>query len=912
MVGRQEELRRLVELAGTAETRVALLAGEPGIGKTRLVRELIDRLPPATTVLVGQAEPGSLGRPFELLLSALEGHGDVDQSDLDALVDSGRPQVERLHIGLRLVARLSARAPAVVIFEDLHWADSESIGLFERIADLEGGRLLVGTYRPAEVIRRNPIAGLLDRLERRHEVYHVQLERWTLDETSTYLASAIGRPPPYRSAVSLHGRTGGNPFFLEELLRGMESDDLEALCERPLPWSLAEALRRQVEDLEPEHQRLVDAAAVLGNRVPFDLLASVSGLPESTLILSLRELVRQGVLTETGEDEFAFRHALVREAVEERLLGRERRRLHEAALNALLGTAGRGRDWALVAKHARGAGRYDDMLRAARDGSTAYLAMGSAFQALQLAELGLEEDPDDPRLLSNAARAGWLAGLSDDADAYARRWQATAEQTNDVIEALTLQVRLAVERVDTDALSGLSATVAELVDRLDDDRLAQARAATILAYAAYVRDLDDEVLRWVHRALELIDGLDDSPAVESVRLAAMVEKAALLASRMATLEQGRALLLEVAERAEVAGDWLVAARALNRLVHLPPAASVRDAAVLLERMRAAAERAGSERFAVAAYYQGRARLSMQRGDLAAATEAIERGRSRELGYRRSAARADFHGMFLAGLRLEAGDVDGAQRISDELADVPGMEIGLPGLSFHIACRRHDLVRARALLPDVIAVVQATGGRDGEFLHDLVTAAIVAPLPADEVAKLIDGLDGAAVEPSYRRLVAAQLAEASGELATARRLYVEASTSADLPPAARGTAHVGAARVILAAVADVDEAARQHVDRATELLARWGGWRAEELAAVRRLLPPDDDSEAGTLLTRREWEVAQLVADGLTNAELAKRLFISPRTAAVHVSSILRKLDVPSRTDVAAALRSAGQDISHLK
>jgi DNA-binding NarL/FixJ family response regulator len=124
--------------------------------------------------------------------------------------------------------------------------------------------------------------------------------------------------------------------------------------------------------------------------------------------------------------------------------------------------------------------------------------------------------------------------------------------------------------------------------------------------------------------------------------------------------------------------------------------------------------------------------------------------------------------------------------------------------------------------------------------------------------------------------------------------------------------VGAARVILAAVADVDEAARQHVDRATELLARWGGWRAEELAAVRRLLPPDDDSEAGTLLTRREWEVAQLVADGLTNAELAKRLFISPRTAAVHVSSILRKLDVPSRTDVAAALRSAGQDISHLK
>src|SRR5262249_6029546 len=151
-------------------------------------------------------------------------------------------------------------------------------------------------------------------------------------------------------------------------LRGV---DLDELCERPLPWSLAEALRRQVEHLEPAHQRLVEAAAVLGNRVPFDLLAAVTGMAEGELIWALRELVSQGVLVETSGDEFAFRHALVREAVGERLLGRERRRLHEAALDALL--AGPVTDWALLAKHARGAGRYDDMLRAARDGSDAYL-----------------------------------------------------------------------------------------------------------------------------------------------------------------------------------------------------------------------------------------------------------------------------------------------------------------------------------------------------------------------------------------------------------------------------------------------------------------------------------------------------------------------------------------------------------
>jgi DNA-binding CsgD family transcriptional regulator len=898
MIGRQEELRHLVQLANASDTSVAVLAGEPGIGKTRLTRELLDRLPPETTVLVGQAEPGSLGRPFELLLSAVDGREGIDPAELDTLTDASRTQVERLRIGLRMLLRLTADGPAVVVFEDLHWADSESIALFERIADLEGRRLLLGTYRPAEVIRRNPIAGLLDRLERRHEVYHVQLERWVLAETSAYLTSVIGRPPPYRAAVSLHNRTGGNPFFLEELLRSMSRNDLEELCERPLPWSLAEALRRQVEDLQPAHQRLVEAAAVLGNRVPFDLLSSVSGMDESELIDALRELVRQGVLVETGVDEFAFRHALVREAVGERLLGRERRRLHEAALDALL--AAGDADWALLTKHARGAGRYDDMLVAARDGSTAYLAMGSAFQALQLAEIGLEEDADNRELLRNAAHAAWLAGLLDDADAYARRWQSCSAGPDDEVAALNLRIRLGWDRGDLPAMTALSNDLSRLIAGLKPG-LEQARGMAMLAQSTRLRDLDDESLDWADRTTQLTDTLGEQPGVEGVRLAALVEKGSLLTARAATLEQGRLLLSEVADRAEAAQEWLVAALALNKLVHLPPATSVRDVAVLLERMRAAAERAGSEKLAVAAYYQGRARLFMQKGNLAAATDAIERGRAHDLGYQRSMTRTDFHGVFLAGLRLEASDLDGADQIAADLADVPGMEMGLPGLRFHIASRRGDVVRARALLQDVVAVVQSTGGRDGEFLHDLVSAALVAPLTVDEVAKLIDGLEGPAVELSYRRLVLGQLTEAQGDWATALSHYSVAAESSDLPPAARGTANVGAARVLIAE--HRSDEARARVRTATDLLQRWSGWRVEQLAALRsRLGLHDEDlTEATPLLTPREREVAQLVADGLTNAELAKRLYISPRTAAVHVSNILRKLGVASRTDVAGAL-----------
>ena len=907
MIGREGELHRLVQLASTAGTDVAILAGEPGIGKSRLVRELLQSVPDGITVLVGQAEPGSLGRPFELLLSALDGRPGIDPAQLERLTDTTLTQVERLRTGLQILLQVTAGGPAVVVFEDLHWADSESIALFERIADLEGDRLLLGTYRPAEVMRRNPIAGLLDRMERRYEVFHVRLERLDLSQTSAFLAAARQKPPPYRAAVALHNRTGGNPFFLEELLR--DGDDLERLCEKPLPWSLAETLRRQVEHLDPAQQRLVEAASVLGYRIPFDLLAAVTQRDEADLIWALRELVAQGVLVETGEDEFAFRHALVREAMGERLLGRERRRLHEAALEALLASG--DADWALVTKHARGAGRFDDMLRAASAGSAAYLRMGSAFQSLQLAETGLEECPDDTSLLATAAEAGWLAGLLDDADDYARQWQAKAATPEEACAALRLRMRLAKDLQDYELIARLHEELRVALAGLPHGQ-EKASAMAMLAQGARLLDLDHDALRWADETIALIEEMAGPPGV---RLAAQVEKGAILAASAATLEEGRALLAAVADEAEVSGDWYIAAQAINRIIHLPPATSWRELSELLERMRRDAERAGSEALAVAAYYQGQARLFMQKGNLARAIDAIERGRAHDLGYQRSRSKSDMHGMFLAGLLLEAGELGKASHLAADLIDVPGMEFGIAALQFHLACRHGDVDRARELVPEVISVVQSTGGRGGEFLHDLVSGALVAPLSPGEVAKLIDGLEGAGVDAGYRSLVMGQLAEAEGQLQTALTHYQAARRPGDsatgrggigLPPAASGTAAVGAARCLLG-LGRTDEAMAQ-ARIASDLLDRWGGWRVDELTALRTRLARYEAAEeivdqgAGTL-TARERDVAVLVAEGLTNAELAQRLFISPRTAAVHVSNILRKLGVTSRTDVGPALRS---------
>src|SRR5687768_14244837 len=139
----------------------------------------------------------------------------------------------------------------------------------------------------------------------------------------------------------------------------------------PLPWNLADTLRRQLDELDHTQERVIEAAAVLGRKVPFDLLAAVTGLGEDDLITVLRELVRRGLLVELGDDEFGFRHALAREAISDQLLGRQRRRLHELAFETLV--ADPCADLALIAHHAHGAGRYDDMVAAVRRGVQSYI-----------------------------------------------------------------------------------------------------------------------------------------------------------------------------------------------------------------------------------------------------------------------------------------------------------------------------------------------------------------------------------------------------------------------------------------------------------------------------------------------------------------------------------------------------------
>ncbi|HZM37791.1 MAG TPA: LuxR C-terminal-related transcriptional regulator [Acidimicrobiales bacterium] len=907
MVGRAAELDHLARLVGArSEPAVALVAGEAGIGKTRLVQELVTQVPAGTVVLAGQADPGSESRPMELFLDSLGrvptgGHAEL----VEAISDDERPAEERTRAGVELVRKLTEHATGLVVFEDLHWADLESVTVFEKLAEPGGGRLLVvGTYRPDGLSRRHPAAEMLPRLERRHSVAHIQLSRLSPADVGAFLTAVYGTVPSFRVVEALHSRTGGNPFFLEELVASAVGATAADLEDMPLPWTVSELVRKQVDDVDPDVRAIVSTAAVLGRRVSFDLLAGVTGTSEDELISRLRAAVDSGLLVESEPDVFSFHHELAREAIEGGLLGREQRRLHQAALDAMRATG--SKDHLALARHARGAGRYEDMVEEARKGARESLALGSTYQARHLAEIGLSECEDDIELLSLATKACYLTGLLDDAAHYGDRWLALARRRDDVSEeanALGARMRISRESGELAGMASFTMDLIDAVDRLPDDEQ-RARAMAAVAQSYMLRDKVPSTLEWADKARALAEAHD----LADVRLAAMVEKGSALMMTVDDMEEGRALLEAAADEAEQRGEHVLAARALNNLIwHARQWSEIGEVRALIDRMHAQAEAAGYDVLARVDEPVALAQLATVEGDLDAAIAHLDEGWRAYSTARAPWTERRYLAVFRAGLALEAGDVEGAAGFAEYARPVTERTApGAYGLKFHLACRQADLAEARALLPKLLEAIDTVGVADAAQAHDLLRAGLSAGLDPAELRPLVERVGnyvGHRLPNSdpWRRLLDAQLAEAEGRPADAAELFALAAGSLGLAPEVmaghRGTAHVGAARGLIAE-GRLDEA-RTHAEAAAPLLARWHGWRVDELVAVQRRLGLGPTPSGPDALTPREREVARLLAEGLSNSQLAERLYISPRTAAVHVSNILSKLGMSSRTEVAA-------------
>lgn len=383
MIGRESQLQELeayYHLARGGSGSVVFVAGEAGVGKTRLVREFAERVGAlaGTKVLEGRCydeEPSVPYGPFvDAIRSAMrdQGAGAVVEAAGPVTADLAKilPEVEALAPPTALAAdpqnekrRLfeaiyralrpeSVGDCRVLILEDLHWSDPTSQELVRFLArTVERDRFIVlATYRTEEVHRRHPLAHLLAELTRERRHREVRLFPLSRQEVRSMLNATLKGPLPGRFADALYDRTAGNPFFVEEALRSLiEGDRLDTLLQQAqqgkrivneleMPASVGDSILGRISDLDGTTVQVLDYAAVIGRRFDFDLLLKLSGLDETELLRSIQLLVeRQLVVEESAgeEDRYSFRHALTREAVYNDLLGRVRRMKHREVLLAI-------------------------------------------------------------------------------------------------------------------------------------------------------------------------------------------------------------------------------------------------------------------------------------------------------------------------------------------------------------------------------------------------------------------------------------------------------------------------------------------------------------------------------------------------------------------------------------------------
>lgn len=890
MVGRSAALQRLRGLIDSAEVaaldapEVALVSGEPGIGKTRLLRELLERLPADVTVLGTQAQPGSLGRPF------------------DVIGQLATPGTDPAAGAMATIEAAVAAGRTVLVVEDLHWADADSAHLIEHLAVRPWPQLVViGTYRPTDLSPKAPGGELVLRLERQSSVEQIRLDRLDRAEVASMLGAIGGSAPSSAAVEAVFRRSGGIPFVVEELMRAVGSelcsDDLLAA---QLPWSLDEAVRQQLAGLGAAERAVVDALAVFGEPASFDLLASMTGLGEAQLLDALTGLARAAVLVETTSDHFWFAHALVADTVAQQLLGRQRRRLHERALVALQALP--DADHASLARHAAGAGHFEQVVPIARAGARRYLDQGASFQALRLASHALEEEPDDVELLRVATDAAWRLDFLGEALGYGRRWRALATDDVDRVDAQRYLTRLLHEQgADAERDRALDALV-QMAETLPDGR-ARGRAFGAIAQIQMLARRGEQSVAWADRALAAAVANDDRWLFAQ----ASVERAsATLPGR--TREAARDELVAAFEVARDVDDPVLACRALSNQLNMMVAHSAAADALRAE-LRTMTASAGFDKLGAPQIVYRDADAAFGRGDLRAFRNALAEGQQYGGDWTRERIQALSYACELA---LEEGRARDAAALLDQLLGPDGPQAGcdeeVAWLALRAAGQLGDGQMAeeawrRVLAPPTLA--------DMTFSLDIVLAivdaALLAGIAPDRIRReLFDGpLAAHPLRGSFEQHAAGLLLAASGDHAGAvARLR---ASLAELDPSTDGTSELprpvlASLRLTLASaqLACGDRAGtlatvRQIVDGD---LVNWPGWRRDRAEALLRRLEGSSVRSEGEL-TAREREVAALIAEGLTNGQLAERLYISPKTAAVHVSNILMKLGLSGRAEVAA-------------